>query len=105
ARTVSQILEPPAKALAALPGLGIRKDLRIADEGLSAGVRYRLRNEGDEELVLTFTSSLNLALLSDSGVNDTITLGTRKTSPGKPLEHKNVTEIAVHSETRHFDIT
>jgi alpha-amylase len=105
ARTVSLILEPPAKALAAIPGLGIRKDLRIADEGLSAGVRYRLRNEGDEELALTFTSSLNLALLSDSGANDTITLGTRKTSVGKPLEHRNVTEIAVHSETRHFDIT
>jgi alpha-amylase len=105
ARTVSLILEPPAKALAAIPGLGIRKDLRIADEGLSAGVRYRLRNEGEEDLTLTFTSALNLALLSDTGANDTISLGTRKTSPGKPLEHRNVTEIVVHSETRHFDIT
>jgi len=105
ARTVSLILEPPAKALAAIPGLGIRKDLRIADEGLSAGVRYRLRNEGDEDLTITFTSTLNLALLSETGANDTISLGTRKTSPGKPLDHRNVTEIIVHSETRHFDIT
>jgi alpha-amylase len=105
ARTVSLILEPPAKALAAVPGLGIRKDLRIADEGLSVGVRYRLRNEGDEELALTFTSALNLALLSETGANDTITLGTRKTTPGKPLEHRSVSEIAVHSETRHFDVT
>ena len=105
ARTVSLILEAPARALADVPGLGIRKDLRIADEGLSAGVRYRLRNDGDDDLTLMFTSAMNLALLSDSGVNDTITLGARKTTPGKALEHKSVTEIVVHSETRHFDIT
>ncbi len=105
ARTVSLILEPPPKALAAIPGLGIRKDLRIADEALSVGVRYRLRNEGDEDISLAFTSAMNVALLSETGANDTITLGTRKTTPGKPLEHRNVTEIAVHSETRHFDIT
>jgi hypothetical protein len=105
ARTVSLILEPPARALAAIPGLGIRKDLRIADEALSVGVRYRLRNDGEEDIALTFTSALNLALLSETGTNDTITLGTRKTTPGKPLEHRNVTEIQVHSETRHFDIT
>ncbi len=105
ARTVSLILEPPARALAAVPGLGIRKDLRIADEALSVGVRYRLRNDGEEELALTFTSRLDLALLSDSGVSDTISLGTRKTSPGKPLEHRGVTEVQVHSETRHFDVT
>jgi len=105
ARTVSLILEPPARALAAVPGLGIRKDLRIADEALAVGVRYRLRNDGEEELALTFTSAINLALLSESGTGDVISLGTRKTTPGKPLEHKNVTEIQVHSETRHFDVT
>jgi alpha-amylase len=105
ARTVSLILEPPARALASIPGLGIRKDLRIADEALAVGVRYRLRNDGEEDIALTFTSAMNLALLTESGPNDTITLGTRKTSPGKPLEHRNVTEIQVHSETRHFDIT
>jgi len=105
ARTVSLILEPPPGALAAVPGLGIRKDLRIADEALSVGVRYRLRNEGDEELALTFTSRLDLALLSETGAGDTITIGSRKTTPGKPLDHKSATEIAVHSETRHFDVT
>lgn len=105
ARTVSLILEPPARALAAIPGLGIRKDLRIADEGLSVGVRYRVRNDGDDDLTVTFTSALNFALLTESGPNDTITLGSRKTDPGKPLAHRNVTEIAIHSETRHFDIT
>ena len=105
ARTVSLILEPPARALAPVPGLGIRKDLRIADEGLSVGVRYRLRNDGDEELALTFSSRIDLALLSDSGSGDTIALGTRKTTPGKVLEHKSVSEVQVHSETRHFDVT
>lgn len=105
ARTVSLILEPPARALAAAPGLGIRKDLRIADEALSVGVRYRLRNDGDEDLSLTFTSRIDLGLLTDSGTGDVITLGTRKTTPGKPLEHRNVAEAQVHSETRHFDIT
>lgn len=105
ARTVSLILEPPARALAGIPGLGIRKDIRIADEALSIGVRYRLRNDGDDDLALTFTSRIDLALLSESGAADVISLGTRKTSPGKPLEHRNVTEIQVHSETRHFDVT
>ena len=105
ARTVSLILEPPARALTAIPGLGIRKDLRIADEALSVGVRYRLRNDGDEDLSITFSSAVNLALLSESGAGDTIPLGTRKTTPGKPLEHRNVAEVLVHSETRHFDMT
>jgi len=105
ARTVSLILEPPARSIAAVPGLGIRKDLRIADEGLAVGVRYRLRNDGDEDITATFTSALNLALLTENGAGDTITLGTRKTTPGKPLTHRNVTEVLVHSETRHFDIT
>src|SRR5207249_4969714 len=57
ARTVSLTLEPPARTLAATPGLGIRKDIRIADEGLAAGVRYRLRNDGDEAIELSFTST------------------------------------------------
>jgi 4-alpha-glucanotransferase len=105
ARTVSLILEPPARALADAGGLGIRKDLRIADEGLSVGVRYRLRNDGEDDLGVTFTSRIDLGLLTDSGNGDVITLGTRKTTPGKPLEHRNVPEIQVHSETRHFDVT
>lgn len=105
ARTVSLILEPPAKALAAIEGLGIRKDLRIADEALSAGVRYRLRNDGDEDLAVAFTSACNIALLAESAAGDVITVGARKTSPGKPLEHRSATELTVHSETRHFDLT
>ena len=106
ARTVSLILEPPARALASVPGFGIRKDIRIADEGLAAGVRYRLRNEGEETIELRFTSVSNVAFVGDANVGDLLTLGTRKTTPGKPLEGvRNVTEIAVHSEMRRFDIT
>ncbi|MEP6695009.1 MAG: alpha-amylase/4-alpha-glucanotransferase domain-containing protein, partial [Chloroflexota bacterium] len=105
ARTVSLILEPPARSLAAVPGLGIRKDIRIADEGLAAGVRYRLRNEGDETIELTFTSTSNIAFVGEANVGDLITLGSRKTTPGKALENvRNVSEIAAHSEARHFDI-
>ena len=106
ARTVSLILEPPAKSLASVPGLGIRKDIRIADEGLAAGVRYRLRNDGEETIELTFTSASNVAFVGDANAGDLITLGTRRTTPGKALEGaRNVTEVAVHSEARHFDIT
>lgn len=104
-RTVSLILEAPARALASVEGLGVRKDIRIADEGLAAGVRYRIRNEGDEEISLVFTSASNLALLTEGNAADVITLGTRKTTPGKELTNKNVAEVTVHSETRHFDIT
>ena len=105
ARTVSLILEPPAKALASVPGLGIRKDIRIADEGLAAGVRYRLRNDGEEAIELAFTSAINVGLLSEQNAADTVTLGTRKTTVAKPIEVRNTAEIAVHSESRHFDIT
>src|SRR5207245_8868379 len=65
ARTVSLILEPPPRALATVPGLGIRKDVRIADEGLAAGVGSRIRNEGEESLALQFVSTSNLGLLSE----------------------------------------
>jgi len=106
ARTVSLILEPPAKSLASVPGLGIRKDIRIADEGLAAGVRYRLRNDGEETIELSFTSASNVAFVGDANPGDLITLGTRKTTPGKALEGvRNVTEVAVHAEARRFDIT
>src|SRR5438045_5730173 len=106
ARTVSLILEPPAKSLASVPGLGIRKDIRIADGGLAAGVRYRLRNEGEDTIALTVTSASNVAFVGEGNTGDLITLGTRKTAPGKAMEGvRNVTEIAVHSEARHFDIT
>jgi alpha-amylase len=104
ARTVSLILEPPARALASVPGLGIRKDIRIADEGLAAGVRYRLRNEGEQTITLRFTSASNIGLLSEQNPADTITIGTKKTTAGKALDVRNGTEVGVHSESRHFDI-
>jgi len=104
ARTVSLILEPPARALTSLPGFGIRKDIRIADEGLAAGVRYRLRNEGEDAISLQFTSATNVGLLSEQNPADVITVGTRKTTAGKPVDVRHVTEIAVHSESKHFDI-
>ena len=105
ARTVSLTLEPPARTLAAAGGLGIRKDIRIADEGLAAGVRYRLRNDGDEAIELSFTSASNLGLLGENEAADVITVGTRKTTAGKPIEVRNVTEVQVHSESKHFDLT
>jgi 4-alpha-glucanotransferase len=105
ARTVSLSLEPPARLLASVPGFGIRKDIRIADEGLAAGVRYRLRNEGEETIELTFTSASNIGLMNETDPNDTITLGTKKTTAGKPVDVKNVTEVLVHSGSRHFDLT
>ena len=105
ARTVSLTLEPPAKLLAAVPGFGIRKDIRIADEGLAAGVRYRLRNDGEETIEVTFTSTSNIGLLNESDPNDTITLGTKRTTAGKPLEVKNTSEVQVHSSSHHFDLT
>ena len=105
ARTVSLTLEPPAKLLASVPGLGMRKDIRIADEGVAAGVRYRLRNDGDETIELTFTSASNIGLLNENDPGDTIALGTKRTTAGKPLETKNVTEVVVHSGSRHFDLT
>jgi len=105
ARTVSLILEPPPRSLASVPGFGIRKDIRIADEGLAAGVRYRLRNEGEDTITLTFTSTSNVGMVGEAIPGDTIGLGAKKTTPGKPLDAKNVTEITVHAEQRHFDIT
>ena len=104
ARTVSLILEPPARSLASVPGLGIRKDIRIADEGLAAGVRYRLRNDGEEAITIQFTSTSNFGLLSEQNPADVITVGTKKTTAGKPIDARHVSEIAVHSESRHFDI-
>jgi alpha-amylase len=105
ARTVSLTLEPPAKALVAVPGLGLRKDIRIADEGVAAGVRYRLRNDGEEEIAISFTSASNIGLLSENSPDDTITIGTRKTTAGKPIEVKNSAEVVVHSASKHFDLT
>ncbi|GAC1695601.1 MAG: DUF1926 domain-containing protein [Candidatus Limnocylindrales bacterium] len=105
ARTVSLILEPPPRSLASVPGFGIRKDIRIADEGLAAGVRYRLRNEGEDTITLTFTSTSNVGMVGEAIPGDTIGLGAKKTTPGKALDAKNVSEITVHAEQRHFDIT
>ncbi|MDQ2952497.1 MAG: DUF1926 domain-containing protein [Chloroflexota bacterium] len=105
ARTVSLTLEPPAKSLASVPGFGLRKDIRIADEGVAAGVRYRLRNDGDESIELSFTSTSNIGLLSEQDPGDTITMGTKKTTAGKPIDVKNAAEVVVHSGTRHFDLT
>lgn len=105
ARTVSLTLEPPAKLLAGIPGFGIRKDIRIADEGLAAGVRYRLRNDGEEPFEVTFTSASNVGLLNEGDPNDTIALGAKKTTAGKPIEVKNTSEVQVHSSSHHFDLT
>ena len=105
ARTVSLTLEPPARSLASVPGFGLRKDIRIADEGVAAGVRYRLRNDGDESIDLSFTSTSNIGLLSEQDPGDTITMGTKKTTAGKPIDVKNAAEVVVHSGTRHFDLT
>src|SRR5207244_8573551 len=92
------------RSLASVPGLGIRKDIRIADEGLAAGVRYRLRNDGEEAITIQFTSTSNVGLLSEQNPADVITIGTKKTTAGKPIDARHVSEIAVHSESRHFDI-
>jgi len=105
ARTVALSLEPPAKLLASVPGFGIRKDIRIADEGLAAGVRYRLRNDGEDTIELTFISASNLGLLDENDASDTIVLGTRKTTPNRPIEAKHVAEVQVHSSSHHFDLT
>ncbi len=105
ARTVALSLEPPAKLLESVPGLGIRKDIRIADEGLAAGVRYRLRNEGEETIELVFTSASNLGLLNEGDANDTIGLGTKRTTVAKSIEVKNVAEVQVHSASHHFDLS
>src|SRR5205085_11229794 len=64
ARTVSLILEPPPRSLASVPGLGIRKDIRIADEGLAAGVRYCLRKDGAEGMTMQFTRTRTSGPLS-----------------------------------------
>src|SRR5687767_16020693 len=66
---------------------------------------YTTLFRSDDETALTFTSASNLALLSESNAADILTLGTRKTTPGKELTNRNVGEVLVHSETRHFDIT
>jgi alpha-amylase len=105
ARTVSLILEPPTRALVSVPGLTIRKDIRIADEGLAAGVRYRLRNDGEDRIAMRFTSACNIGLLAEQSSADTISVGSRKTSAAKPIDVRNATEIAVHCESHHFDIT
>jgi hypothetical protein len=88
-----------------VPGFGLRKDIRIADEGVAAGVRYRLRNDGEETIEITFTSASNIGLMSENDAGDTITIGTRKTTAGKPIEVRNAAEVAVHSGTKHFDLT
>jgi len=68
-------------------------------------VRYRLRNDGEETIELAFTSTSNLGLMGENVAADVITLGTRKTTVAKPIEVRNVAEILVHSESKHFDIT
>src|SRR5207302_5029995 len=80
ARTVSLILEPPARALTSVPGFGIRKDIRIADEGLAAGVRYGLRNDGEQAIALECTSATNGGPLSEQQAAAVRTAGTRMTT-------------------------
>ena len=55
-------------------------------------------------LALQFASISNVGLLSEQQSADVITVGTRKTTVGKPIDVRHVSEIAVHSESRHFDI-
>jgi hypothetical protein len=102
---VSLTPEPPARTLAATPGLGSARTSAVADEGLAAGVRYRLRNDGDETIGLSFTSASNVGLLGENESADVITVGTRKTTAGKPIEVRNVTDVQLHSESKHFDLT
>jgi hypothetical protein len=68
-------------------------------------VRYRLRNDGEEAIELSFTSTINVGLLSEQNALDTVALGTRKTTVPKPIDVRNTAEIAVHSESRRFDLT
>ena len=103
-RTVSLVLEAPVQEVGETR-IAIRKDIRIADEGLSIGVRYRVRNVGDEPFSGALRSALNLGLLSDANAEDHIAIGARKFPLNRPLEVKTANEIVVHTATRHCDVT
>ena len=68
-------------------------------------MRYRLRNDGDEPIELSFTSTANIGLLNENDPGDTITIGARKTTAGKPVDVRNAGEVVVHSGSRHYDLT
>ena len=104
ARTVSLLLEAPTQDVGGTR-LGIRKDIRIADEGLFVGVRYRVRNVGDKPFAGTFRSTLNLGLLTESNPDDQLAVGARKFGLARPIEVKSAEQVVVHSATRHFDLT
>ncbi len=104
ARTVSLVLEAPTQE-AGGTRVAIRKDVRIADEGLSVGVRYRVRNVGERPFAGTFRSTLNLGLLTEANAEDQVAVGARKFGLSKPIEVKSAEQVVVHSATRHFDLT
>ncbi len=103
-RTVSLVLEVPQREVGETK-LAIRKDIRIADEGLSVGVRHRIRNVGEAEFTGTLRSTLNFGLLSEANAEDHVAVGARKFPLNKPFEAKAATEVVVHTATRHCDIT
>ena len=104
ARTVSLVLETPTQEFAGAR-VAIRKDYRIADEGLSVTVRYRVRNVGDKPFAGTFRSTLNLGLLTESNGEDHVQVGARKFPLAKPLDVKSAEQVVIHSATRHYDLT
>jgi len=101
ARTVSLTLEPHGPRARVGPGFGLRKDIRIADEGVAAGVRYRAQR-WRETIEITFTSTSNVGLLAEQDPGDTITIGTRD-HRRQPIEVRNAAEVVVHSGSKHFD--
>jgi hypothetical protein len=103
ARTVSLVLEAPVQDFAGAR-IGLRKDIRIADEGLSIGVRYRIRNVGEKPFSGTLRSTLNFGLLSEANVEDRITVGSRRGGLGKPFDARNAGEIVLHTDTRHCEV-
>ena len=98
------MLEAPTQDFAG-SRVALRKDYRMADEGLSVTVRHRVRNVGDKPFSGTFRSTLNLGLLTESIGDDHIQVGARKFPLAKPLEVKSAEQVVVHSATRHFDLT
>ena len=98
------MLETPTQEFAGAR-VAIRKDYRIADEGLSVTVRYRIRNVGDKPFAGTFRSTLNLGLLTESNDEDHVQVGARKFPLAKPLDVKSAEQVVIHSATRHYDLT
>ena len=95
ARTVSLILEPPARSLASVPGLGIRKDIRIADEGLAAACATAFATR--QERYPQSPARRHRMLSTEPSRRDTV--GTRKTTRGS--RRRECVKIAV-LDSRHL---